>query len=124
MLKNTAKYCSDSWLHYFLNAHHAQMKPYTNHTCIYSLSCFRENRYLYLTKYQTTPAASASPNTISSQSSVTDFAKPITKYNSTDPRQVDITDALILYIAGESIVCQLCEKTGAQLPASLKETPI
>ena len=51
---------------------------------------------------QPTPA---SPNTKSSQpssqSAITEFAKPTTKYNSTDPRQVDITDALVLYIAGD-----------------------
>ena len=51
---------------------------------------------------QPTPA---SPNTKSSQpssqSAITEFAKPTIKYNSTDPRQVDITDALVLYIAGD-----------------------
>ena len=43
----------------------------------------------------------ASPKTKSTQPTMEEYAKPLTKYSDSDHRQVELTDSLILYVAGD-----------------------
>ena len=58
---------------------------------------------------QTTLQSPASPKSKSNQPSMTDFIRPASKYSSTDHRQVEITDALVLYIAGDLVPLSVVE---------------
>ena len=58
---------------------------------------------------QTTLQSPASPKSKSNQPSMTDFIRPASKYSSTDHRQVEITGALVLYIAGDLVPLSVVE---------------